>query len=495
QSGNNGSNWQTNQGERQIGTGERATIYGSPKQPNFGFIVLKNTQIDTERTLTKQNSPYILLSYTVPVGKTLNIEAGTVVKSLLNASDLDVSGVLNVIGVENEPVVFTSGRDHGFADNSFDNEKIGTWSSDDPVAVDWQGIYFHPGAKANFNYAQIRYAGRHFKPFGAGWFASPVRQAIRAEGSEIAINNSKFAFNSPRGQAASSVFGKDSTINISNTTFEQGDLAIETSNSTTTLSNLSFNDFNNANGPLRIKGIFPEISGLSFSSTTFAGVLLDAPIIVGKDIVFKKENNYLINYLSADPSSIITIEPGTIINMMTSAVWEISGTLNANGSMEEKIIFRPYPENTKWGHILFEKSTSTLRFVDFAGGNFNQGIPVRDGGVIIAKDSSVIFENCSFLEANPEGNLIHSKNSNLTLINGIIGYVSKPNSSVYGIKAEGGILDIDNIFVENLTIGIYGINTLPIFNMKNMTENNFINVDKAWFPIEWPMSLGAGGVL
>jgi hypothetical protein len=164
-SGNDSNNWQSNQGDRGVGrTANGGVIQGSPRQSNFGFIMLTGRQSQTEVTLAKENNPYILGVYEVPVGKTLIIGPGVVIKSGLNAAALDISGSIILNGTPDQKVILTSGRDGSFADAAL-NTIVGNWAQSHPAAKDWQGVWVHPGGSAVLNNACVGYSYYLYQPF------------------------------------------------------------------------------------------------------------------------------------------------------------------------------------------------------------------------------------------------------------------------------------------------------------------------------------------
>ncbi|MDD2758209.1 MAG: hypothetical protein PHD72_02435 [Patescibacteria group bacterium] len=129
----------------------------------FVYNYLDGTQTDAEVTLTKDGSPYILKTYTVPLGKTLRIEAGTVIKGFSQTSLLDIHGSLSVAGTAEDRVIFTSVQDRSFTSTRLNAADLG--SANSPQPWDWVGVWFDyvswtdPGGSGTINHTDFRYSG------------------------------------------------------------------------------------------------------------------------------------------------------------------------------------------------------------------------------------------------------------------------------------------------------------------------------------------------
>lgn len=234
-SGSEPTNWQTNKGQRLFPrTYNGGQVYGSPKLPNTGGMIALNVyQDDDEVVLTKDNSPYILGFYNIRAGKKLTIEPGVVIKSYYTGSRFDVFGTLQINGTADEPVVFTSGRDLS-RDTVFYNQV----SSGEPTAKDWQGIWFHTGSIGNINNLDMRYAGKEFRKDGY-IYTGAKSEAIRAEGANLNIQNSKFLHNGDKFIYALN----SSNLTVENSVFADGGLAIQVDGGSANLNNNEFVSF------------------------------------------------------------------------------------------------------------------------------------------------------------------------------------------------------------------------------------------------------------
>ncbi|EKD43813.1 MAG: Phospholipase D/competence protein ComEA helix-hairpin-helix protein, partial [uncultured bacterium] len=235
-SGNKKENLQSNQGPRFTGGvdgGGDLILNGSPKQSNFGSIVLKLKQIETERTLKKSDYPYILGYYEIPVGKTLNIEPGVTIKTAYNNSKFEVKGTLNIQGAADNKVVVTS---------------------DTAAPKSWQGLMFYPGSVGNLSGLDMRFAGKLFFLDGSGQWGTPVSQAVRGDNATVTISDSVFSDNGD-----STIYLKNSNATIQNSSFKNGQLAIENYDGNLTLKNITVENYSKDDGAIYVKNIWPQM--------------------------------------------------------------------------------------------------------------------------------------------------------------------------------------------------------------------------------------------
>lgn len=468
-------NWQASLGARLQGLvdggGDTVPLYGSPKQSNFSAVVLKSRQNETTRVLKKNSQPYILTYYEIPAGKILQIEAGAVLKSFYKDSKIDVKGELKINGAATEKVVLTSGRD-----NSAGGETVGSWSSSTPQAKDWQGIQFYAGAVGNLIGMDWRYAGKEFRPPGAGMWTPNVSQSLRADNASIIISNSIFNNNGDNF-----IYLNSATATISNTEFSNGGIAMAAPDSFADISSSKFNNFTSDKGPLQFQKIWPKLQNLTLENNAVDYLYMENAV-VSADTIWDKNITYALPSLTINSGVTLTLSAGAQVRMATYGAITVNGILNINGTAEEPVRIAPISDNVKWGDLTFNNSVSALRFANISSG----GIGSSGSTLVLNNNSQLILDNCQILDSRPPGNAVLSNNSVLHANNSTIGYAQKPSLKVVGIKASGGELYLNNTTFMNLDIGLQGISTpLPILSFTNTTAQNFINVATPWDPSVW----------
>lgn len=466
-SGNNPTNWQTNQGPRLNGKvdggGSALSLNGSPKQSNFGSIVLRGTQNETERTLKKSDYPYVLTYYEIPAGKILNIEEGVVVKAYYPDSKMDIKGTLNIVGSDAQKVVMTS---------------------DTKSPKSWQGLTFYPGSVGNLNNLDISNAGANFKLPNANMWDPKVSRAIFSDSASINILNSSFT-----DDGDINIYNLNTNSSISNTNFKNGLTAIEHHGGALNLNNIKVDNFSNTAGAIYVRDIWPQLSEINFSSNINGAVdivsaSITSSITIGADVPINLEN------LKIETTGSLTVAAGATFNLPEFSNIFIKGTLNLNGTVDNPIKFiGPAGINQYWGHLVFDGGIGSLNSVDFSGGGYNYQGDNYHGIISANNGSQVTLENCQLLDNRLPVEIIQINNSNVNLNNTSIGYSTKNTffQNVKGVQVNSGSLSIDNSFFYNLTTGITAgsANPLPQLNLVNMDTRNFVNVDNYWDPFVW----------
>lgn len=465
--GNTPSNWQSNQGPRLTGKvdggGDALSLNGSPKQPNFGSIVLRSTQISTNRILKKSDYPYILTYYEIPAGKILSIEEGVVIKASYPDSKIDIQGTLNIYGSNTQRVVMAS-------------------NNQSPKA--WQGLMFYPGSDGYITGLDMSYAGNIFGLPNANMWDPKVSRAIYTNNTSLTIADSNFVDN---GEV--SIYNLNSSSSISNANFKNGVTAVEHHGGKLSLDNIKVDNFSNPTGAIYAKNIWPQLSAINFSSSTNGAVnialaTITSSVTIGSDMPINLEN------ITIESSGSLTVTKGVTFKIPEYSNIFIKGVLNLNGTDNEPIKFvGPAGINQYWGHLVFDGGIGNLNSVDFSGGGYNYPGDTYHGVISANNNSQLTLENCQLTDNRLPVEIIQINNSNVALNNTSIGYSSKNTffQNVKGVQVNNGSLSVDNSFFYNLTTGITAgsVDPLPQLNLKNMNTSNFFNVDNYWDPFVW----------
>jgi pimeloyl-ACP methyl ester carboxylesterase len=155
-----------------------------------GNIALASTAVSgtipADTTWTLANSPYVVTSdMDIPVGVTLTVEAGVVVK-FQYATNMTVEGTLHAVGTLMSPIYFTS-----FTDDVVGGDTNGDGVDTTPYAGWWHHIEINAGGTGVFDYVTVRYAG---------WFPMPST-GIANNGGTVALSHSILASNGFDGYA------------------------------------------------------------------------------------------------------------------------------------------------------------------------------------------------------------------------------------------------------------------------------------------------------
>jgi hypothetical protein len=248
---------------------------------------------------------------TVPEGRMLTLGAGQVVK-LTNlfsfaAASISVDGTVKGQGTAAQPVVLTS-----FSDDTAGGDTNNNGESNVPGGGDWAGIQFNATSTANLlDHVEVRYGG------------SPG--AILVDRAPLTLTNSI----------------------VRNTSFFGAGVRIVSADPV--INGVTFKD----NGAAAVSAdlvAHPTIRNVTLSNNLFNGMLLDVGSLPANttwdntDIVYVPQPGTM-----TVPAGItLTIAPGVIvkpnINVNQTNQFRVEGTLKAQGTAEEPIIFTALPD-------------------------------------------------------------------------------------------------------------------------------------------------------
>ncbi len=292
---------------------------------------LDGGELPGDRTLWGGGLPIELYGdLTVPAGKKLVIAAGQVLK-FSNGEQLIVEGTLEAIGTENKPIVLTSWRDDAVGGDSNDNG-----AGDAPISGDWQAVFLNAGSDASvLDYVEIRYAGNvYYHEHGQGYQwalrfkntkarASHLRvyqpdwHGIRLEGGAPTLENVRVE-SSARGYAFWMTLDSD-----------------------------------------------PKLSGLASVNNPGDAFVLDGGTLASDRRLNIITMPYVLdgNFTIAEGVK-LTLDPGVVFKLSNEQAIEVSGTLDAQGSLARPIVFTSRRDDTALGDTWHDGDTPA------AGGNW-----------------------------------------------------------------------------------------------------------------------------
>lgn len=313
---------------------------------------------------------------TVPLGTTLTIEPGAIIKGRHGgAGKLEIFGTLYAQGSEEAPIYFTS-----YLDDEAGGDTDGTGTTTLPTAKDWVGVYFKSGSTGTLDHVLVRYAGY----IGAG-----SNSGIDNEGT-LTISNSTISDNYIRGVFSSgsltitdSIFknqqyGIQTTagvIDIRNSTISnnsQYGLDLYGVNSTTIINNIfsgngktaridastAFIHSGNTSSDIENRG-FEMIGTVSGNVNWQSG---DLPLIIPASSML---------WISA--SSSLTINPGTVLKFGESSQIIVEGSLVAEGEKNSRIYFTSLKDDSLMGDTNGDASGTSATMQDWTGIEFRIG--------------------------------------------------------------------------------------------------------------------------
>ncbi len=413
--------------------------------------------------------PYLLSgTVTVSAGAMLEIDAGQTVQLGMpnhTGANLIVDGTLKATGIEAAPVTFTSYRD---------NSSLG--GADDALNGDWGAITFNAGSDAStLDHVMIRHGGGY----------SQVAEVVVS--ADVAISNSTI------GQS----YGTGLRVNGSNPT-------------------LLKNAFVN-NGWAAVSADLASHPTITSPTVTgnrvYNGMLLDVGSLPADttwdntDIVYVPQ----AGTMTVPAGITLTVAPGLIVkpdvNIFKTNMLRVEGTLKAQGTADEPIVFTALPDasvggSTNQGSVLGPGLGYGFLFTTTSADNVMDHVEVRYGASIefvvdgrlgtLSADGPLTLSNSIVRNSGHVGVFV-SPTGTATLTNNLIvnnvsgiqaqagSTLTAVNNTVDGSPVYGVILDSPNATLTNNLVtnsGRAGIQQTGPTNL-TMSFNNVFNPGRA----------------
>lgn len=476
-SGNNPANWETNDGITVYGLDALGNqIKGTAGQTNHAIVTLANI---TQNTILKAvDSPYKLIrKITVPAGVTLTIEPGVVIKATGDGI-LSIDGTLIAQGTEAKPLVFTALTDDWFGGDT--NYDVGATS---PVNGTWPWIIFNATSQNSaLDHLTVRYGGYFWRD---GWQDGQ----IRIEGSAVEIDDITVEHGTSAGIHL--VDAQNSTVNkcliqdhvkgihieggtptVSNCLIQFNERAMLIQNNSRT--NISSNQFISNDFPaftddaaVVVENSYPTFQNNSASGNDFNGISLYFANPINQDYTLKADLPYTLVFSARVAAGVtLTLEPGIIFKQINESLLSIDGTLLAQGTIENPIVFTSIKDDGFAGDTNNDGNASTPQAGDWpwiilgptSQNSILNNLTVRHGGYfwregrtdgeLIIENTDAVITNSLFEYGIATGSGIHLLNSNSTLNNTIVQHQN------IGWWIDGGAPVSDGSSFLNNNIGI-----------------------------------------
>jgi len=509
--GTDGSNWGTALGEFIVGgkDADGGPIKGTPKAKNsVSFQIVNGTILNTDKTLIKDNSPYLIgrSGFTVESGTTLTIEPGVVIKFVEpNEPSLVVEGTIVSSGAENNPIVFTS-----FADDQYGGDMNGDATSTSPAPGSWKQILIkNTSQNSSFSHTIIRYGGRWFNnmtmrsavaldnadvTFQNTTIEHAQKHGLYLMNSESTIINSTFSNNNTDSDAAGIYVNSGKPL-IQESTFENNNYGIYIVSSP--LLTASSNNFtNNVNAAIYVSGPVGILSSNAGSGNGLNAIVIgNGGNITANGATTTLAVNplsYLIRNIAVNPlsylirnianvvsSSTLMFESGAVMKGHDSTgsnagrlVVKNGGKIFHNGILNNELIFTSMHDDSigsavdnattspaagDWYGIVindggeFSLSGFTLHY---AGGRATQGGDNKGGIKIIGGTAASTIRN-ALIEKNYQYGIRLSDGARLTIGNSTLkDHTEKKTGTATALKVFDSILTLENIIFNNNELDI-----------------------------------------
>ncbi len=392
----------------------------------FGGTISADANIPIRSVIGIPNLTYVLLQdVVVPVGRTLTIQKGVVLKGITHGHRLAIQGKLVANGTTDSLIAITSIKDDTFGG---DTNKDGVATT--PARADWGGIIFEATSDTNsiLNHCRLRFGQSHV---GAG--------LITTVNASPTISNCIIT-DSPYGVFISQL-SNPKILNTTITNSQYTPIAMSVC-ANPTLSGLSF-----VNPGWTALGIIGE-------NLAYNGTIKRRNVAGYNNITY-----FLLNYLTINSGVYVTIEPGIVLKINDGVNIEVNGGFRAKGTNANgQIIFtgfrddnvgNPFDTNNdgpatspgrgNWGHIRFlNPSDDAFCFLD---------------SVQVKFADAYSWGAVSFTDAN--GKLLNS---------------SVDNSHHYGVRFDGTSTPlVDNVSISNCRLDPFAMSLRSDPTLTNIT--------------------------
>jgi len=241
-----------------LDTNRAAARMDLASNPTFTGLTLTNNGVNGmhiesgtlagDATWDDAEMPYRMFGdVTVPVGATLTIAAGQIIKSNLNENMIIVNGALIAAGTALNPIIYTGERDDT-AGGDTTNNGAGT-----AFAGDAGGFRFNPGSTGTLEFVEVRYGG---DPFNSNNASSSI--FINGAGVEMrSVTVIDAGFRGIRIQNADPIIDGITIIDSDNAAMSM-DLASNPTITDVTLANNLFNAMHIDGGTLAVNATWDD---------------------------------------------------------------------------------------------------------------------------------------------------------------------------------------------------------------------------------------------
>lgn len=359
-SGTEKTNWTSWTGFPQNGKAADGTtpISGTPgKRNSVSYLIDPSiTALTASKILTKSGGPYIVLAdFTIPAGKTLTIEAGTVVK-FSDGTALNIEGTLDANGSSAEPVIFTSVKDDEYG-GDMNSDGATTW----PQYGIWKTIKIT--GSASLDYTKVRFGGMQD-------FSATAWALINGENCDFTAHHSTFEFSGTYGiwlknctgtldhnaiqynnkhhtSDSTGLIGKDSSLVISNNTFYDNNTGLNlysVASGSYALSVTNNHFVENESGAISISNVYPVFSGNTAENNGINGIFV-AEHTLAENYTFTPDLPYILRTITIPSGKTLAFNAGAIMKFYANASLLVYGTLRANGTAANRVILTSFADD------------------------------------------------------------------------------------------------------------------------------------------------------
>jgi hypothetical protein len=439
--GTDPTNWGTNIGVIKNGsTTDGTAIVGTPKARNsFSRLINGNQDIDTDVTLTKENSPYFVgidgssnnILY-IKNGATLTIEPGVVIEFKDGSGFYVQDGKILSLGTESEPVELRS-----FDDGYWYGVRV---QDDDSV---FNYTNFSKGGKntgPDLGEANLAVVSSSASISNSTFEDSQVYGMVLAD-SDSTVSNSVFSGND-NSNTSYGLYVSEGSPTIQSSQFTQNGTGLYLYDS---LASVTDNIFTGNDKAVENYDTLASFSGNSGSDNDINAISVGGNLTVNGATSTLASNSlpYYIN--SSNPakvvkSSVLVIESGAVIKGAgASSRLKVDGDLRIEGENSGDIVFTSLYDDSVGGDTTNDGNASQPTLGE------GMEITISNKGSIYAKGMTMKYG----------GSSLNSGTNAALLINSMVASISNSlfdNNYSYGLLLSDSEVSIDNTQFKNHTV-------------------------------------------
>ncbi|MDD2377095.1 MAG: DUF6531 domain-containing protein, partial [Clostridia bacterium] len=298
------------------------------------------------QNMTLENDTYYITATTIPVDIVINVSAGSIIK-LNSYCNLIINGTLNLNGTEEEKVIFTVaedlGNDYGYHWNSIQVGSTGTFETNNAIIKNgglYTNNYLYSNGITKLKNTEVNNVTTYGAVLNSGSVeiinSNIVNNIVFNNLTNIDIQNStlsdvKIIYNNAVQENSTNILNNTITNGI---TYTPNILSVSVIQNNVIASDYSVLKIYLANAN---KDILKDVSGNTNSKTIIYGEIQILSMPTVADMIFPKSIYYIYG-LTIPQGITMDIPAGSMIKLGDYTNLTINGTLNLQGTEEEKVI-------------------------------------------------------------------------------------------------------------------------------------------------------------